>query len=317
MKRIFYIMGLALMAFTVSSCSQEDEMASKSSTEEQKENVMSFMSSIDSLQNVYLSRAPYKVVNTDRKKVNWKKWGGKFFSATADACAGALATAASTPVGGFLVGTAASWAYDEFWDRISNKVAKTKRKINSSHGDFPKFVLSEVSDGSSFMDSIGYYHNLILENLLIKGDNYIGLNGDINFDKLLNDIHTVLASHGIQIEAPISFKEEIYSFTESFVKSLNPQDEDSFNKNYPSFRKKAIEELKLAGETFDNIRLMHDKIIGVASILKHEELVEFGKDVQKLIQSSQLQEEQKQEFTVLNEIAVNSQIFWETLEYRK
>ena len=62
---------------------------------------------------------------------------------------------------------------------------------------------------------------------------------------------------------------------------------------------------------------MHDKIIGVASILKHEELVEFGKDVQKLIQSSQLQEEQKQEFTVLNEIAVNSQIFWESLEDRK
>ena len=49
----------------------------------------------------------------------------------------------------------------------------------------------------------------IVINLLIKGDNYIGLNGDINFDKLLNDIHTVLASHGIQIEAPISFKEEI------------------------------------------------------------------------------------------------------------
>lgn len=34
MKRIFYIMGLALMAFTVSSCSQEDEMAQELQTKD-------------------------------------------------------------------------------------------------------------------------------------------------------------------------------------------------------------------------------------------------------------------------------------------
>ena len=34
MKRIFYIMGLALMAFTVSSCSQEDEMVQELQTKD-------------------------------------------------------------------------------------------------------------------------------------------------------------------------------------------------------------------------------------------------------------------------------------------
>ena len=63
-----------------------------------------FFLAVDSLNDNYL---PYTT------RTNIRKWGSRFLSAVVDASVGAVASAATTPIGGTIIGTGASWAYEE------------------------------------------------------------------------------------------------------------------------------------------------------------------------------------------------------------
>lgn len=105
MKNMSYF--FVLFSFCTISCNTNeilDKENVKSIEAFQEDNhISTFFLAVDSLNNSY---AQYKTRGLE-------KWGGKFLSAVIDYTVGAVAGAATTPAGGAVIGTAASWAYDE------------------------------------------------------------------------------------------------------------------------------------------------------------------------------------------------------------
>lgn len=142
-----------------------------------------FFLAVDSLNDNYL---PYTT------RTNIRKWGSRFLSAVVDASVGAVASAATTPIGGTIIGTGASWAYEEYLGNILDKVESSSSTGTDNQAFVPVVIFAPERGNMTFVDSVGYYHNMLLAEIAKSGKTYLDQNGEVDMEELFTDITAML-----------------------------------------------------------------------------------------------------------------------------
>ena len=144
-----------------------------------------------------IDAAGYKY-DSPTTRINWIKWGGRFFSATVDGITGYIAGPA-----GWVVAPLCSWAFDEHWENCTKQMmAVASQQIDSCNNYTYVFDNGIMTKG----DSIGYYHNMILSDLASSGKDYITTDGDIDYQEILEDCISFADNYGIDLN--ISFADK-------------------------------------------------------------------------------------------------------------
>ena len=125
MKKTFLILlfvaGVAILSFT--SCSHEENVdVSKGNSVESVE----FGKLCNTVEQIGKEFSP-----PSTRGVNWKKWGGRVFSATVDGLSGYVAGPA-----GIIVGPLCSWAFEEHWEHCTRGMS-IKAHSNVLSDDIP------------------------------------------------------------------------------------------------------------------------------------------------------------------------------------
>lgn len=299
MKIIFLpisiLVGLAMVACT----SSEDDF-SKQEQEQPNIELKRLYDSIDSLSNEYSTTDIARGSRLD-------KWGRRFLCGTVDACAGAL-TAGTGPVGAFFFSTVASGLYDDYLGHIMNKFEKQSR--NSSRG-VTQIENSVVfnPENANFVDSIGYYHNLILDEIRSKDTSFIDNNGNIDFNAYYNEVVAVSQKYGIY-DTQTHNTSLIFKYIESIIKPF-AQIEGGNQETYLSIIfNSTYNELNYDNAKTMQLRSICEKIIYNDLRINEQHTVEYGSKVNELIENSDIDNEAKNDLKIANNIAVNSTLYW-------
>lgn len=308
MNRIsFFLMVTTLL---MCSCSNvKDDMLYTMSETQEDVTINSLFVSVDSLNRNYVH---------PETRINWEDWTVKTFSAVVDYSIGTVASAATTPVGGAVIGTLASWAYDEHWKNCNTRNAanniSTHRIANQEKIFTPTVIFSNKSKESSFIDSVGYYHNMLLADISASQKKYTTENGDVNYDELFTDISNLMTKYGIKQEKISSNKQiALTSFTDTFIKNTNPNGDNNLDESFSGLDISTSAALGLSNKDTRDIIKMCGKIAEVVPFIEKSELVTYGKEIYNIIDSSTLSVEKKQDFKVLDNIAINSKLYWNSI----
>ena len=71
-----------------------------------------------------------------------------------------------------------------------------------------------------------------------------------------------------------------------------------------------IPEVQISKEEFDNANLLNEKVLSTYIMLDDATLVEFSKEIDSVIESSELNIELKNELKVSNSVLTNSSLIW-------
>jgi len=261
-----------------------------------------FFLAVDSLNDNYL---PYTT------RTNIRKWGSRFLSAVVDASVGAVASAATTPIGGTIIGTGASWAYEEYLGNILDKVESSSSTGTDNQAFVPVVIFAPERGNMTFVDSVGYYHNMLLAEIAKSGKTYLDQNGE----ELFTDI-TAMLDEKKQVHSGASVQNELAAFSSPvsiFINTLNPDDEQTLDKSFTSFESEG-EALGISVKELSSIKEICSKISNVILYLENEKTIEYGEKLYKIIDDSNISETQKQSFKILDNIIVNSKLYWTTVQ---
>lgn len=265
-----------------------------------------FFLAVDSLNDNYL---PYTT------RTNIRKWGSRFLSAVVDASVGAVASAATTPIGGTIIGTGASWAYEEYLGNILDKVESSSSTGTDNQAFVPVVILAPERGNMTFVDSVGYYHNMLLAEIAKSGKTYLDQNGEVDIEELFTDI-TAMLDEKKQVHSGASAQNELAAFSSPvsiFINTLNPNDERTLDKSFASFESEG-EALGISVKELSSIKEICSKISNVILYLENEKTIEYGEKLYKVIDDSNISETQKQSFKILDNIIVNSKLYWTTVQ---
>ncbi len=198
-------------------------------------------------------------------------------------------------------------------------------------------VLADTTKDLSFTDSIGYYHNLLLNSMrqISKAAklSFVDSKGVINYSScystaklswlimkkpLPNDSivggsvsPANLDLHPFVKNDTLSVDEAIEQFTLSFVRSSNPVNGNSLYDSFEMSRMYSIDKIpSLDKKAVDNIRDLFIRINDGVRNLSNEECIDYCKNLNQRIENSGISNDQKADFKCLNNIFVNSCMYW-------
>lgn len=304
MRKILFLIVVCTVAITsFTSCNSDEYIVSEPQQISQDMELSRLYYSIDSLQNLY---------STSTSRVNWDSWGRDCLSHGVDALTGLLFSESG------LLAVAASIAgshlYMDYLDYIVKQCNNMKPQMhNSTHeGSSTLKAIVFPVENPTFVDSIGYYHNLIIADIQSNGKSYINDNDSINYSACYKDVLEAAKNHGICCNSPFD-TQILFKYLESIIKPMarmeaseNPVfDSDKilsifFNETYQSLN---YGETKRAQQ-----REICDKIILNYAKVSDDKLVEYGKKINDLIVNSNLDDTTKYDLKVANNIALNSSL---------
>ncbi len=301
--KLFLVVILTVVIIGITGCNSIEDLASEPTNVPQDVELTRLCNSIDSLQNEYL---------TSNTRVDWEKWSKRGFFYAVDGVVTLLFAEAGlyAPV----IGTFGSWLYEDYFNYMVDR-------CNTMNSPIRKITRGEISplntvifpvENATYVDSVGYYHNLIIAEVQSNGKSYISENGDINFMSYYKDVLDSARNHGIHCDNPINTK-LLFQYVESIIKPLaelevsNQKEIDSnlilsifFNERYKGFN-------------YDNAKTIQhknicDKIIYNCVFVRDNQLVEYGTKVNDLIVGSKIDDDSKNNFKIANNIAINSSL---------
>ena len=306
MKNIFIFISCLITGLAFTSCDNSIlEATNQSTVEVKKDSYASFLTSLDSLNN------NYNIVQNEQRGINFKKWTGKAFSAIIDYSVGTVAFAATSPLGGTLIGTCASWLYDEYWEKVVCKHFRgTQQKSAPTLTAGPSIVFNESPD-ASFIDSIGYYHNLLLAELDSLNVSGIDENNNIDYEGLFVIVQNLLANHGHNCpEINSEIKYLCFSYADREIKSLNPNEFENWTIDYNVLNTTEYLPLNIKEEQIVLLNEVGNSLYNAVVSLSDSNIISYGKDLYGIIENSKLERNEKDELHVLNNIAINSTLHW-------
>lgn len=320
-----FTLFLVFTMLSLVSCSKEqtfDDMIPQAG-----DNIVmeAFTAKIDSLNNYYL-----EINNTNQTRGYVSDYtigaaadavgafvGGKIFSWLGMAC-GVVCSNPVVAYGGYFVGRrvgraagsaaasiGAAWVIDKFGTRTTTNSTLV---LNENY-----VVL--VNDPNNLTD--GELHNLILAELLKNINKYILSDGCLNYDLLLDDAY-MFENQFAPIENFTSYKEQWIPLAVEQTKRIvntsellkyNSRDE-FLNGVYNSL----IPELQISKDEFDDANLLNEKVLSTYMVLDDVTLVEFSKEIDDVIESSELDVELKSELKVSNSVLTNSSLIWREVQ---
>lgn len=286
-----------LITCGLTSCDSSEDITVESVKEMPDAELAKLYNSIDSLHNEYseVTRSSFA-----------DKWARRFLVATFDACVGAIT--AETGPGAFVCSTIASGLYDDYLDAVDRRFGMPARLKSRSASTAPQSVVFPTKT-PCFIDSIGYYHNLVINEIQSKGQSFIDKNGNIDYNSYYDEVIMVAKENGITCNSAIN-KPLVFRYINSIIKpfaQIQEGDEETilsiiFNETYKDFN-------------FDNsktlqLRNVCEKIIYNDLSINEDQVVEYGTKVNELIVNSNVTPTTKETMKVANNIAVNSSLYW-------
>jgi len=298
MKKTFFLLfviGVAILSFA--SCSHEDNVdVSKGNSVESVE----FGKLCNTVEQIGKEFSPPAT-----RGVNWKKWGGRVFSTTVDGLAGYVAGPA-----GIIVGPLCSWAFEEHWERCT-RGASIKAHSDILSDDIPMDIgYVFLKENSTRADSIGYYHNVILEEIARSGKSYVSDEGEIDYQTLLSDCVVFAKKYGIEVDEQNaeSYMDLSKSTVESFTSCGKNEitKEDALKRINTLYKEKINLEPNLEKtECFQNIIMESLLDIDDDFVIK-----DFANQVNKSIMDANVSPKLKRDLMTISDVTVNSKLYW-------
>lgn len=337
MKKIFHFYLLivsVLFAFISASCSKNEDdivLPETSSLYEPSCDYKNFMSSIDSLNNLYLSNVSISqsrglgnyISNriTENVADNAGRLVGGFLGKHIGCFIGGIAGSPVGAIGGYVVGR---WA-----GRIVGSVV-------ASYGISCYFLYQSRAGGSSGQkdsidvkaylpkdceivdDSIGYYHNLVMQKLSEHPDLYVDEYGNPNCSLIYDDCVRILKENGIyneEVSQNLDFKKDVISYINDNIALSKDFLTDKISKDL--YNTELINGIKSRGVPDEEVAVFADfaiKITETCVQLPIDEKIEYADELNDAISNSTMDAELKEELRSTTNMVVNSSICSETLK---
>lgn len=306
MKKILFLVVVFTVVITsITSCNSVEDIVIEPSEVSENAELTKLYYAIDSLQKVY---------SIPESRVDWDKWGRRGISFAVDGVVGLLF--AETGILAAPIGAVGSGLYEDYLDYMvsrCNTMNRQNRRISRSESSSLKTVVFPVENATS-VDSVGYYHNLIINEIRSNGKSYTDDSGNIDFSAYYEDVFVAAKKHGIKNDYPINTP-LLFQYLESIIKpvaqlDMNDQEDINselilsifFNNNYKDFN---YETAKMIQH-----REICEKIIYNCANVRDDQLVEYGTKVNDIIVNSQLNPNTKDNLKIANNIAINSSLQW-------
>ena len=324
MKKKKLLCTLSFCTFVVASftsCNTEAVETSEnelSETMKEDAQLVTFLNSIDSINNVYTG-------NTDTRisKDKFRKWGWRTISAMVDGSMGCVGGAATGGFGGFLIGTASSWAFDEYIAYLHRKGLRAPMVNNDSINNedikgrtSPTTTLAFAPiENRTLLDSLGYIHNQVMADLAYNNKTYVYSENNIDYTNLLQDCSTYLLQYNVDcsdiMNSPF-MKRLFISLTRTCVDSFIQYEGGviSYGECYNNIEN-ALR--NIFGVSTPYIELLRDtqwRLMQVVPEISTEQLCEYAEDVSDIIDTSNLSEEQRNCINTIYDASINSALYW-------
>lgn len=237
------------------------------------------------------------------------KWGGRVFSAVVDGVSGTITGSA-----GFVVGPLCSWAYDEYWDSIVRRMET--RGVASESNDIkvsPTYVYNDGCMAKS--DSIGYYHNKILDDIANSGNNYLSESGDIDYQVLLEECIESANKYGIESQIDSVDKQKYVDFAKDVIRYFVDcyKQGNTLDKAYANMN--ASYNAKFGDKDFIKVEIVQQKIVDILNCIDNEDSVrEYADLVNNVLKESTISPELKKEIKTVTDVTINSKLYWNVQE---
>ena len=337
-KFLFFVISLFTLCFFV-ACSNEDECGyyEKISCSLNNENYDLLKKKVDSISNYYLQN--HALPQTRKGIVQY--YAGKKVQSLADDAGrvvggcigknvGALIGGIGSPVGSILgcfIGNKAGRFIGSMTASYAAYliVAEIFNRCNSStYSTSNSAVLYYLPDScSGFNDSIGYYHNFVMHELVRSGDKYVLENGKINYNLIYDDCLKYLvrygAFEGCKDELLVAYRPDFKHDVVSYVQTTS-----DLSRNYSEGRiSESTYQSRLIG-SMDNYNLTDEERLAFSDYavelaetclqLSYEANVMYADDLNHMISNSGVSEELKSELRSTTNMVVNSSIFCQMVE---
>lgn len=237
--------------------------------------------------------------------------GRESFSAVVDGLAGYVGGPA-----GWIVGPLCSWAFDAQWERCSRVMNKKAPGVEetANTGQFvqsPTYVFK--GDRLEKLDSIGFYHNRILDDIILSEKCYFLSNGNINYDDLFNDCMKYANKYGVDISVSSTDRVKLLSLAQDIVESflicvMNDEPiEIAFKRVNLSYVQNFNDVKRI-----ENVELVQHKIMEVlAEINDENEIVDYADKIYKVIEDAEINSYMSRDLKTMTSVTVNSKLYWE------
>lgn len=323
MKNNLFISVVALL--TLISCNKEDAAFDNYAQIPESQNVESFCAKIDSLNNAYsemLNDNATRGYVSDYAITSSADAVGAFVGAKLFSWAGsAIGAACANPAlacGGYFIGKkigraagsaaasiGAAWLIDKFG---------TRSTINTSLVLNEDYVVS-IEDPNNLTE--GELHNLILAELLKNIDKYVMPDGSLNYELLLSDAY-MFENQFAPFEEYPGYKElwlpKAIEQTRRIVDASVTLESNNSALFLDEVYNGLIPELQITKEEFENANILNEKVLSTYTMLDNVTLKEFSKDIDDVIESSNLNDELKDELKVSNSVMTNSTLIWREVQ---
>ena len=218
MKKALSILMIAAFALLSISCDRNEQIFNENLQTTQQIELSKLMNSIDSLNNYYLA------IGTTRA-FTLSKWQRRFVCSFVDACVGTV-TIETGPVGAFVFSTLASGLYEDYLDVVLGSTSEySLYSPNGIRGQQATIIFP--TKNASFVDSIGYYHNLVLDKIKSKNKSYID-DGKIQYQSYFNENSNEIITAGTLLNTVyvcivikiLSFKNSKQHYMSMLIRSI-------------------------------------------------------------------------------------------------
>lgn len=318
MRNLILLLSL-VTATLLSSCSSETfEERQVSTSFSQDPKVSSFYNQLDSVNSLY----NIKTRGNNKGKV--VKYGTRVLSAMVDGSVGVVSGAATGGLGGFIFGTAASWAFEDYFSGVLREAerqdykrrhAKAPQDTTFVRENPPTTFAFSSKNGPSLSDSVGYIHNNVLADVAATQKSYVSKNLTIDYESLVSDCAAESKKYGLDADTLIQDKNrkaQLIKLTKDAVDAFIGYTNDSLS--FEECFSKIENSLKeIYGGSSEYIKVLKDienKIHPIISEIPNDELFQYAYDVNDIINKSELTETQKKAIKQICDLTVNSQLYW-------
>ena len=326
-KHLTLILGLALLA----SCSEDSvstrelENAKNQQEENLLENSADFRSLLEGVETINLDYAEYSTRDGDIEDIS-KSAAKGFLSCVADGCVGAVAAPATCGLGGYVIGSAASIAYGCYLDYILGEIEKpieeekddtdsdpkseetgaSRCSMLSAKGNVPYVILGDGTN-KNFIDSIGYYHNVLISKMKQENKNYINDKGEINYDSLMSDLLSNVSAVRPHTEIPdIKINKTTYRKIDKYIHYIINSDNSLILESPVLYYDDDSRDKTM-------VKMFCSKITRIIPYISDEKAIEYAKRIEKIIDKSNIDKSHKDYFKIGVCIMVNSKIYWRSV----
>ena len=172
-----------------------------------------------------------------------------------------------------------------------------------------------ILPNSAEEDSLGYYHNKIMEIMMETPEKYVDDNNELCYDIIYDDCVEYARIFGIfndSITKSIEYKTEVINYAKQSTNMVKQAYINNQTEEY-LYEKMALqlEERKIPKESVQLFKEFALEVSKTCASLSTTEKIEYAKEVNNVIQSSELPVSMKEEAASTTMMLVNSSICWD------